>query len=118
MTTLDVSNWSVVTLRSADGSPAPAWLHLDPVSGSLQGVPPAHFQGTLQLELVVTDRFGEHVVHIVQLHFGKPIARELPAKPGLDAQFSHHARSAPLSAQAAKALRTLHARDANRVSAI
>jgi hypothetical protein len=129
-TAIDSSSFSVVELRTADGSPAPAWLHLDPTTGSLQGTPPEGFQGTVQLQLVVTDRNGEHVVHIVQLHFDnpaprseasapqKPTAQEMPAKPGLDAQFSRHARSAPISAQAAQALRSLHARDSDRVSTI
>src|SRR5262249_35174101 len=96
--------------------------------GSLQGMPPAGFQGSLVLQLVITDQYGEHVVHFVQLHFGdppaqpdkgtpqKPTAREMPAKPGLNAQFSRHASSAPISEQAARALRLMHTRESDRVS--
>ena len=125
---MDFSSWSVVEMRTADGTSAPPWLHLDSTSGTLQGTAPEGFHGTLRLELVVTDRSGVHRAGIVQLHFGdgrhhsqsdsaeRPRAGAIPSKPDLDAQFSHHARAMPISTEAARALRQLHTRSVYRAS--
>lgn len=126
---MDVSQWSVAELRSLNGDPVPEWLHLDDVSGTIQGNAPEGFHGTLRLEVTVTDSAGVHHAGIVQLHFGdasqhaqpspaqKPEASAVRAKPDLATQFSRHARTAPISAEAARALHQLHTRSARHVSA-
>ena len=124
------ANWSVVELRSSDGSEVPAWLHYDYTTGTLQGTPPAGFRGPLEIQLVVTDSHGQHVIGTVQLQFNdvaqrsdatpslEPPAKPAAAKPGLDAQFARHARSAPLGVDmdvdAASLLRQLHGRTSDR----
>jgi hypothetical protein len=81
----------------------PPWLHFDPVAGTLDGTPPAHFGGTLSLQVTVLDAHGQ--VRIIPLTLsasdgghdrqaraerpaddagGKPLAT---AKPALQAQF-------------------------------
>src|SRR6185437_12681555 len=97
----------------------PDWLHLDSVSGTIQGNAPEGFHGTLRLEVTVTDGAGVHHAGIVRLHFGdagqhaqpspvqKPEAGALRAKPDLETQFSRHAPAAPISAEAARALHQL-----------
>jgi hypothetical protein len=71
-----------------------------------------------------------HRAGVVQLHFGAadrhsgpnphqtPEARAIPVKPDLYTQFSRHARTAPISAEAARALRHLHTRSAHHVSPV
>jgi hypothetical protein len=121
------ANWTVVELRSSDGSEVPAWLHYDYTTGTLQGTPPVGFRGMLEIELVVTDSHGQHVIGTMQLHFNdvaqrsdaadsfEPHTKRAAAKPGLDAQFARHARSAPLGVDAASMLRQLHVRTSHRL---
>jgi len=94
---------SVLQVTLADGRPLPPWLHFDPVAGTLDGTPPAHFGGTLSLQVTVLDVHGQ--VRIIPLTLsasdgghdrqaraerpaddagGKPLAT---AKPALQAQF-------------------------------
>jgi hypothetical protein len=94
---------SVLQVTLADGRPLPPWLHFDPVAGTLDGTPPAHFGGTLSLQVTVLDAHGQ--VRIIPLTLsasdgghdrqaraerpaddadGKPLAT---AKPALQAQF-------------------------------
>ncbi|HVY22476.1 MAG TPA: Ig-like domain-containing protein [Steroidobacteraceae bacterium] len=101
------SGWSMIELRNADGSAVPTWLHYDVITGALQGTPPATFNGTLQIEIVMTDRHGAHVLGTVELHFSAskashadnaiaPHAKHGIAKASLDTQFARHAnRTAP-----------------------
>jgi hypothetical protein len=98
---LDGQNVLQVTL--ADGRPLPSWLHFDPVTGTLDGVPPAHFDGTLSLQVTVLDAHG-HVriiplklsagdgVHDRQARAERPadgadVKSLATAKPALQAQF-------------------------------
>src|SRR3569833_3738196 len=127
---MDLSSWSILELRAADGAPVPEWPHFDPISGTLQGTAPKGFHDTLRLEIIVTDGAGVPRAGIVQLHFAdtshrseplpfaKPQARDIRAKPDLDTQFSHHARTSPISTEAARALRQLHTRSVHRVSIV
>jgi len=93
------SGWNMIELRNADGSAVPTWLHYDVITGTLQGTPPANFRGDLQIEIVMTDRHGAHVLGKVELHFtsGKTLAdsalpaKHSTAKASLDAQFARHA---------------------------
>jgi hypothetical protein len=123
----ELANWTVVELRSSDGSQVPAWLHYDLTSGTLRGAPPPDFHGVLQIQLVVTDSHGQLVIGTMQLHVNdvaqhgdsdKPIkqpAKRAATKPGLDAQFARYVRSTPLDADAAKMLRQVHVRPADRL---
>jgi trimeric autotransporter adhesin len=127
---MGLSSWSVLELRTADGAPVPEWLHFDPISGSLQGTAPKDFQDTLRLEIIVTDSAGVHSAGVVQLHFHdtghrpaplpapQPHADDIPARPDLDTQFSRHARTSPISTDAARALRQLHTRSARSVATV
>jgi hypothetical protein len=47
-----------LSARLADGTPLPAWLRLDPVSGTFIGVPPEGFDATLEIEVVARDTEG------------------------------------------------------------
>lgn len=121
------THWTVVELRSSNGTAVPAWLHYDFTTGTLQGTPPVGFHGILQIDLVETDGHGQRVIGTMQLHFDdvaqrsdadssvKPLAERAATKAGLDAQFASHARSTPLDADAASLLRQLHVRTADRL---
>ncbi len=110
------SDWSVIEVRSRNGTPLPTWLHYDLITNTLQGLPPTNFNGALDIEVVTTDAQGHRAVSSMQLHFGdarhndvhidksaKPqrvTEKQLTtAKPSLDAQFKRHARNAALLAQ-------------------
>ncbi|HEX2583998.1 MAG TPA: Ig-like domain-containing protein, partial [Steroidobacteraceae bacterium] len=114
----NISNWTIVELRGADGTLPPSWLHYDVVSGTLQGVPPANYSGTLHIEIVATDSRGHHVIGEVELNFGekpqradsvidkadkpqKHVVKPAAAKASLDAQFKQHARHAAFNSKVA-----------------
>jgi hypothetical protein len=90
----------VLQISLADGRPLPSWLHVDPFTDTLDGVPPAGFNGTLSLQMTVLDGHGQ--VRNVPLELSsRPAPRassqaERPspehksvatAKPALQAQF-------------------------------
>jgi len=92
---------SVLQATLADGQPLPPWLHLDPVTGTLDGEPPAGFHGTLALHLTVLDDHG-HVRDMAlmlatdvesQAHTSDRVAAPatgkavVHGKPALEAQF-------------------------------
>ncbi|CAE6934554.1 hypothetical protein R75471_04984 [Paraburkholderia domus] len=58
-----------VELRLADGRPLPAWLHYDPVRGTLSGKVPAN-QRSLNLAIVTRDAAGHQTRREVAIDFG------------------------------------------------
>ena len=47
-----------LSVRLADGSPLPAWLHFDPATGAFSGVPPEGFDEILNIEVIARDTEG------------------------------------------------------------
>ncbi|ASL48393.1 hypothetical protein bAD24_III13410 [Burkholderia sp. AD24] len=58
-----------VELRLADGRPLPAWLHYDPVRGTLSGKVPAN-QRSLQIAIIAHDAQGHQTRRDVAIEFG------------------------------------------------
>jgi hypothetical protein len=91
----------VLQISLADGRPLPPWMHVDPFTDTLDGVPPADFSGTLSLQLTVLDGQG-HVRNVplelssrtaprASAQAGRPSPEHnkplATAKPALEAQF-------------------------------
>jgi hypothetical protein len=93
----------VLQVSLADGRPLPSWLHFDPVADTLEGMPPAGFNGTLSLQLTVLDGHGhvrnvplelstvDHAAgtpqHVSQSTDGIGSQPVVTAKPALQMQF-------------------------------
>ena len=59
-----------LTVASANGSELPAWLGYDPVTFTLNGVPPENFQGQIKLIITATDDFNLSASGTLTLQFG------------------------------------------------
>jgi hypothetical protein len=73
----------VVQTTLADGRPLPAWLHFDPVAGTLQGTPPPGFHDRLTLRLVLLDADGR--VQILSLDIDPSDPADAHAPPSKEA---------------------------------
>ncbi|WP_426074981.1 Ig-like domain-containing protein [Janthinobacterium sp. DSP2-3-3] len=63
-----------LTARLIDGSPLPAWIRFDPVSGTFSGTPPSGVVTTLEIEVVARDAKGNEVKTVFKLRSGAPAA--------------------------------------------
>ncbi|MCB2215226.1 Ig-like domain-containing protein [Desulfofustis glycolicus] len=97
----------LIEVRQVDGSPLPAWLRFDPVTGKFSGVPPVGFSGTLRLELSVQDAQGERRTLMLEFEVqagradqrgdaGQESAHPLPSAQwlSLHSQWASHGRGA------------------------
>ncbi|MFM0594969.1 DUF4347 domain-containing protein [Paraburkholderia dilworthii] len=74
-----------VELRLADGRPLPAWLHYDPVRGTLSGKVPANQHG-LQIAIIAHDAQGHQTRRDVAIEFGGASRSTHSGHAGHDAQ--------------------------------
>ncbi len=84
---------SVVQATLADGRPLPAWLHFDPVAGTLEGTPPAGFHDRLTLRLVLVDADGR--VQFLSLDIDPSDQPDAHAPPSKDASSQPTASGKP-----------------------
>lgn len=85
-----------VQARQTNGQPLPSWLRFDPATGKFSGKPPAGWNKTLSLEVIVTDQDGNRGQSRVQLQFDQgPAPADAPraspsaqGKPALNEQFA------------------------------
>lgn len=90
--------------RSPGGGPLPPWLRFDARSLTFAGTPPVGSRGTVEVEIVAHDQFGNYATATFQITVGqeshdveqmlahlsvKPPAAH-PAPPGRDAQHGEH----------------------------
>lgn len=103
-----------ISVVLVDGSPLPAWLSFDPVSGSFHGTPPPGFSGNLAIRVIARDGQGHEAETTLNLRVGvngagshldtaKPIFAL--GRPSLAEQFARHghARHQALLEHAARA---------------
>jgi hypothetical protein len=91
----------IMQVAMVDGRPLPAWLQIDPVAGTIEGVAPRDFDGTM-LQLTVREPQG-HV---------RSMTLELSASTREGAKAAHEPRSKPdhaTSRSAVTAKPALHA---------
>ncbi|WCM22124.1 DUF4347 domain-containing protein [Paraburkholderia bryophila] len=84
-----------VELRLADGRPLPAWLHYDPVRGTLSGKVPAN-QRSLQIAIIAHDAQGHQTRRDVAIEFGGATRSTHSGQSGHDAP--HGAARPPAAA--------------------
>jgi YD repeat-containing protein len=62
------------SIRGADGTAPPDWLHFDPATMTLSGTPAAGSAGALQLQVVATDRGGLTGIAPIEIDIDAPRA--------------------------------------------
>jgi hypothetical protein len=69
-----------LSARQADGSPLPPWLTFNPLQGTFQAIPPAGFQGQIEIAVTARDPEGREVTAIFKFNIGQGAAA--PASSG------------------------------------
>jgi uncharacterized repeat protein (TIGR01451 family) len=78
------------------GAPLPAWLVFDPRNLTFTGTPPAGSHGTVEVEIVARDQFGNQAQATFQITVGRESKdlEQMLAHMHAAAQDSHHGRAA------------------------
>jgi hypothetical protein len=69
-----------LSARQADGTPLPPWLTFNPLEGTFQAIPPAGFQGQIEIAVTARDPEGREVTAIFKFNIGQGAAA--PASSG------------------------------------
>jgi hypothetical protein len=69
-----------MSARQANGSPLPPWLTFNPLQGTFQAIPPAGFQGQIEIAVTARDPEGREVTAIFKLNVGQGVV--VPASSG------------------------------------
>jgi hypothetical protein len=69
-----------LSARQANGNPLPPWLTFNPLQGTFQAIPPAGFQGQLEIAVTARDPEGREVTAIFKFNVGLGVVA--PASSG------------------------------------
>jgi hypothetical protein len=69
-----------LSARQANGNPLPPWLTFNPLEGTFQAIPPAGFQGQIEIAVTARDPEGREVTAIFKLYVGQGVV--VPASSG------------------------------------
>jgi hypothetical protein len=61
-------------LRAADGSELPDWVNFDAASGTISGMVPEGFTGTVRVQIIITDDEGRTVIRVIELSANGSVA--------------------------------------------
>jgi fimbrial isopeptide formation D2 family protein/uncharacterized repeat protein (TIGR01451 family) len=59
--------------RSPDGGPLPPWLDFDPRNLTFKGRPPVDSHGSVEIEIIATDQFGNEASSSFRILVGRPV---------------------------------------------
>jgi hypothetical protein len=69
-----------LSARQASGEPLPPWLSFNPLQGTFQAIPPAGFQGQIEIAVTARDPEGREVTALFKFNVGQGVVA--PASSG------------------------------------